>query len=60
MAIQQPVSHKCLILEGKGEDVEASMQQGSVTVMNFMKSLLGNYIYENIYGDYDSLDSTTE
>lgn len=44
MAIQQPVSHKCLILEGKGEDVEASMQQGSVTVMNFMKSLLGNYI----------------
>lgn len=44
MAIQQPISHKCLILEGKGEAVEASMQQGSATVVNFMKGLLGNYI----------------
>lgn len=51
MAIQHPISsvcYKCIIslviFEGEEEAVEASMQQRSVTVMNFMKGLLGNYI----------------
>lgn len=53
MAIQHPISgvcHKYIISlgyiwggGGAGEVVEASIKQRSVTVMNFMKGLLGNY-----------------
>lgn len=34
---------------GKGEAVEASVQQGSATVVNFMKGLLGDCLRKKIY-----------